>query len=607
MKTKKANINILGLAVLLFLTVACLICGPMKSNQASLSKPLPLGFSGEYSYDGENWLPLTQESELSALRGNVTLRGHFDYDIWENSCINYYRNHIGVSLLVNGQLCAMDAISEITSLGYPLTSSMCGKEWYSVDLPEISQTDVVEIQLCNFHAHGNASAYRDFLKTLCLGPNISESELLQRNLEPYGIIGRILGGLFMIVGVMLFGETVASLFLRDPVGGKLLWLGLTTFFTGGFCIFDTIDVSFWSNLVVLNTYARQLCVMMAVYCFGCCVCSTLGGKIQSVATVAMLLSALLNGVLMGLSLVGVVLIYDTYIYWAVSQWLLCPVLVGCCIAQLHGAGERNVLVLVSWILLCATILLDLAGVGAGLLSKGTCTKVLLCPIFLVFVFGAIKGILAGYQASAKVQRLEQELQESRISIMLSQLQPHFLFNVLNSIYYLCGTQPDKARKMVDKFSTYLRDNLESLDQKDMIPFSREFDHIQTYLELEKIRFEEELSVVYDIQTENFLLPVLTVQPLVENAVKHGITKKRGGGVLTLSTREEPGQFVITVSDTGVGFDPAHAPEDGKRHIGIENVRLRLEDMAGGTLRIDSSPGAGTTAVVTIPKEGGQQK
>ena len=140
----------------------------------------------------------------------------------------------------------------------------------------------------------------------------------------------------------------------------------------------------------------------------------------------------------------------------------------------------------------------------------------------------------------------------------------------------------------------------------MIPFCKEFDHIHTYLELEKIRFDEELTVVYDIQVENFFLPALTVQPLVENAVKHGITKKRGGGILTLATREEPERFVITVTDTGLGFDPAHYMDDGKPHIGIEIVRLRLEHMAGGKLTITSTPGVGTTAVIVIPKKEGAE-
>ena len=174
--------------------------------------------------------------------------------------------------------------------------------------------------------------------------------------------------------------------------------------------------------------------------------------------------------------------------------------------------------------------------------------------------------------------------------------------MLNSIYYLCGTNPDDARVVVNTFSSYLRNNLESINQKTMIPFSEELDHIQTYLELEKIRFDEELTVVYDIQTDDFFLPILTVQPLVENAVKHGVTKKRGGGIVTLATREETDGFVVTVTDTGIGFDPAHYLDDGKTHIGIQNVRQRLEHMAGGTLEITSAPGCGTTAVIRLPKK-----
>ena len=602
MKKKRSVIDYMVLLGLVLLSLVCLLRVSISSNQARLSSPIPLDFSGEYSYDGENWLPLTEDADLSPSHGSVTLRGHFDIEIGEGGCFNYYRNHIGVSFFRNGECFAMDAITDLAARGAKLMPSMCGREWLSVSSPGITPEDEVEIHLYNPHAHGNGSAYRDFLNTLCAGPDIAVSDLMQKNLQPYGGLSRVLGALFLVVGLMLLGEAMASTILRAAVGRKLLNLGLTTLFTGAFFLFDTIDVCFWSSLVVLNTYTRQLCAMLAVLCFGYCVCGGLTGKICRTARAGVLLSALLDGVLIGLSLTGTVLIFDTYIYWAAFQCFLCPLLAACCIVQLHCVGKKNVLVLVSCVLLCGTILLDIAGVGASILSHGTCTKGMFCLVFLVYVFAAIKGILVGYQASAKVQKLEQELQESRISIMLSQLQPHFLFNVLNTIYYLCGSQPEKARKVVDKFSTYLRDNLESLDQKEMVPFQKEFDHIQTYLELEKIRFEEELTVVYDIQADQFYLPVLTVQPLVENAVKHGITKKRGGGVLTLSTREQLGSFVITVSDTGIGFDPEHYLDDGKIHVGIENVRLRLEDMAGGMLKITSSPGGGTTAVITIPKK-----
>lgn len=602
MKGKKAYIDYLVLATVLLLAVVCLLRVSLSSNQASLARPLPLTFSGEYSYDGETWMPLSDAAELSALRGSVILRGHLDEEISEGACLNYYRNHIGISMYLNGELCAMDAVTETASRGIGLMPSMCGREWRSICLPGIAPEDTVEIRLYNPHTYGNKTAYRDFLNTLCIGPDPAKTELLQRNLRPYGLLSRIVGGLFCIVGVMLLGEALFAVILRVSVGSKLLNLGLVSFFAGGFFIFDTIDLCFWSNLVVLNTYARQLCMMLAVLCLGYCICGVLSGKIQSIARAAVQFSALLNTVLILLSFTGVAVIYDTYFCWSVSQWFLCPMLAACCIMQLRGSGQKNALVLVSWVLLCFGILLDIAGVGASILSYGTCSKGLFCLIFVVFALLAVKGILSDYQASDRVQNLERELQENRITIMLSQLQPHFLFNVLNSIYYLCGKEPETARKMVDKFSTYLRNNLDSIDQKTLIPFRQELDHIQTYLDLEKLRFDEELTVVYDIQADAFFLPVLTVQPLVENAVKHGVTKKRGGGVLTLSTRAEPESYVITIADTGVGFDLEHYMDDGRTHIGIQNVRQRLEHMVGGTLEITSVPGCGTTAVIMIPRK-----
>ena len=607
MKGKTAYFDYLVWIVLLLAAVVCLLSVSRSSNQASLSTPLPLTIRGEYSYDGENWMPLTDDAELSALRGSVILRGHLNFEIPKGSSILYYRNHIGVSLYIHGELWMMDAVTETASMGIGLMRSMCGTEWVGGYSPGITPEDELEIHLYNPHDHGNGTAYRDFLNSLCSGPDPEKAELLQKNLEPYGQPFRIVGGLFFIVGLMLCGEAVAALVLRSPFGSRLLNMGLLTLFAGGFFVFDTIDLCFWSRLVVLNTYARQLCMMLAVSCLGYCTCSVLAGKLQRIARAAVLLSSLLNIILIVLSFTGVTVIYDTYVFWAASQWILCPLLAACCIWQLCCPGKKRALFLVSCTLLCFSILLDIAGVGSSILSHGSCSKGLFCLIFVVFASVAIKGILTNYQASDKVLKLEQELQESRISIMLSQLQPHFLFNVLNSIYYLCGTNPDTARKVVDQFSTYLRNNLESVEQKAMIPFHKEFDHVQTYLELEKLRFDEELTVVYDIQTDHFFLPVLTVQPLVENAVKHGITKKRGGGVLTLATREEPKSYVVTVTDTGVGFDPAHYMDDGKNHIGIENVRQRLEHMAGGTLKITSTPGSGTTAVIIIPKKEGIQE
>ena len=123
------------------------------------------------------------------------------------------------------------------------------------------------------------------------------------------------------------------------------------------------------------------------------------------------------------------------------------------------------------------------------------------------------------------------------------------------------------------------------------------------LEIEKMRFEDTLEIEYDIKCVDFALPVLTVQPIVENAVKHGTSKKRGGGRVTVATFEDKENYIVKVSDTGCGFDPEKPRDDGKRHVGIANVRKRLSNMCNGSLTIESEIGVGTVATIKIPKGG----
>lgn len=197
---------------------------------------------------------------------------------------------------------------------------------------------------------------------------------------------------------------------------------------------------------------------------------------------------------------------------------------------------------------------------------------------------------------------ERQLADSQISIALSQLKPHFLYNVLNSIYYLCGKDSEKAQEAISTFSEYLRNNMASIEEKKMIPFEDELNHTKTYLALEQIRFKK-LSVSYDIQTTYFMCPPLSLQPLVENAVKHGILKKREGGKILISTKETNDSFIIEVQDNGIGFDPNSYNMDNEVHIGINNVRERIQNMAGGSLNISSVIGEGSKAIIFLPKEG----
>ena len=119
-----------------------------------------------------------------------------------------------------------------------------------------------------------------------------------------------------------------------------------------------------------------------------------------------------------------------------------------------------------------------------------------------------------------------------------------------------------------------------------------------------MRFADLLNVEYDIKTVDFQLPLLSIQPLVENAVKHGVGMKEDGGTVTIATKETDTAFEVIVTDDGVGFDPdAPKPDDGKTHIGMENTKKRLRDMCGAYVEITSAVGEGTTARVILPKEG----
>jgi len=200
-------------------------------------------------------------------------------------------------------------------------------------------------------------------------------------------------------------------------------------------------------------------------------------------------------------------------------------------------------------------------------------------------------------------QIERKLAESRISIMLSQIQPHFLYNSLTVISRLCDKDPAEAKKATINFSNYLRANMNLLEHTDPISFENELNHTISFLNLEKTMYGDALKVIYDIQVKNFKLPALTMQPIAENAVKHGIGKREGGGTVTISTKETNNFYFVIISDNGVGFDPDKIGDDGEQHIGINNVRLRLSAQCGGSLEIKSKPGAGTYATIVIPKTG----
>lgn len=199
-----------------------------------------------------------------------------------------------------------------------------------------------------------------------------------------------------------------------------------------------------------------------------------------------------------------------------------------------------------------------------------------------------------------VREHEQTLvSEQRIQIMFSQIQPHFLYNTLTTIQALCLENPKKAAAITEKFATYLRQNIDSLNEKNLIPFRKELDHTLVYAQIEMERFPN-IHMDYEIDDEDFLLPALTVQPMVENAIRHGVRGTPKGQV-DIITNLLPDCHEIIIRDNGKGFSVKETPRTDEPHIGIQNVRERLQNLCGGTLTIESEKGKGTCVTIRIPR------
>lgn len=248
--------------------------------------------------------------------------------------------------------------------------------------------------------------------------------------------------------------------------------------------------------------------------------------------------------------------------------------------------------------LTAYILLPIITAMIQLVYYGISLNNIAISIALLLMF-----LVAMIEQNCEMARRNQELADMRISMMLSQIAPHFIYNTLSTIQGLCEIDPPQAKEAIGDFTNYLRGNLDSLTTEDLVPFEKELAHTRSYLAIEQKRFGSRIRTVFDIETTDFVLPVLTLQPLVENAVKYGLCKKDEGGTVRISTHRAADTILLTVQDDGFGFTPEHpiSANNNHAHIGLENVRTRLYHMCGGTLQVKSIPGQGTTVTVTIPQ------
>ena len=218
----------------------------------------------------------------------------------------------------------------------------------------------------------------------------------------------------------------------------------------------------------------------------------------------------------------------------------------------------------------------------------------------MFGFRVSDQIEQDLRQQREIARQQQEIANQHASILVLQMRPHFIYNTMTSIYSLCNQDPEKTRQVVLDFTTYLRKNFTAIASAEPIPFTSELEHTRAYLAVEQAQYEDSLFVEYDTPHTMFRVPPLTLQPIVENAVKHGRDPYAGPFHISIRTRKTDSASEITVADDGRGYDPA---DDGEMHVALKNIQQRLDIMCGGQMTIAPGKDRGTVVTVTIPDGG----
>ena len=602
---KKIPFAIIGIISVLVAMLLLLWGNIANSHQSVMALYPDVYFSGAYKVADGPWNTVKAGQHIPATKGNVMLQGQFHMVTPDGEYIGvagegvllaFYLNHIRLTVEEEGQEPRMmDVESPYAGEG------MCGEISVGYEL----MTDrPLTLTFHNPHRFGNDRAIDMFLEELSVYGGLS----YEKDFMNQGALERNAGLGLIIVAFVLLGTALFSALLHTGGSSEMGLIGMSILFAGGYFAYGAKGVFFWSDSVIGNTTVLGICMMLYALCVCALITAVFDSKLKKAGVGATVFAELSCVITAALSLATNIRFYDTWCWWAMTQSAVNLVILVCLVQDsLKAKFARKIRNLGAGILLCG-MEADFLGTALGWWQGGMVSRYIFLGLFAIAIILAWQVIPSNINAARKAREMEAEqkliraqLQENRIAIMISQIQPHFVYNTLGTIQQLCKEDPEQAARLVQNFSIYLRGNFSELDNTVPIRFAKELEHVHCYTEIELIRFPD-MTVRYDIQTEEFLLPALTVQPLVENAIKHGLMGLEEGGTVTISAYEEQDDYCIVVSDDGVGFDVA-ALTDTKKHIGIRNVRERLQAMCGGSLTIESQPGAGTRVQIRIPKEG----
>lgn len=581
--------------------------GESNSKQSEASMIAGVVFQGEYKIGDGEWNEIIKGEHIPSTQGDVTLRGTFIMlnpvtgelldPLKAGTPVSLYFNHISVAIPIEG-MGTLRFDAENDRIGEDACAVMRGSF-------SIANTETTTIIIHNPHKYGNENAIDEFLENVSLAPGI----YLEQNDLEVDQTNRNVGLIIIISSMIILGIAFFSSIIHIPYTKDIWLIGLMSLFAGLYFLFDTYGIYTWNDSYVTNTRLLGLSMMLYMLLLKALIVSIVDKKYKLLGNTSIIVSAICIITCISVSFSETVKFYDTWIYWVIFEAIASILLA---ITMLLSFKKKNIaekIFFIAGFSAISAFIADAIITKFGIWSGGYLSKFVFIVMFIGMLVLVLRIIPSHINAALKAKELEVEqqalkleLQESKISIMLSQMQPHFIFNTLNTIYHLCEIDPKVARSTISSFSEYLRNNIDTLGQSEMIAFEKELSFVKTYLDIEKVRFDDELEINFDIGVTDFKLPVLAIQPIVENAVKHGTSKKKGVAQLFISTVENDDCYMICIRDTGVGFDIETYNDDGHKHVGINNVKERLKNLCDGTLTIESEVGVGTCATIRIPKK-----
>ena len=562
-------------------------------------------FDGEYRIADGEWQEIVKGNHISSTEGDVTLRGNFHMLAPDGEYVGIYSGDLPIALYTNHiNLTFYEGENEpfIIDVENPLYGdSACHEDWIAHTFTSRGE-EPIEIKIHNPHKFGNETAIDEMLSNTALWTGME----FEKGVLESGKTQREIGLLFVIISLIVLGTALFSTLIHIK-NSKITWLfGIVILFAGTYLSYSADGVFFWSESVVTNTTILGCSMMFYMFFLSIALVHFLKGT-KTIGAIIVTLLGFADAVLLALPIFTDVLFYDMWLYWAAAQILANAILLGCLVREFFATKGKTRWLYIGLILPLISFGVDVIVTDLGLWRGELSSTYVFAVFFVAAMVTVLKVIPNGINTLAKAKELETEkilldaqLTESRVSTMMSQIRPHFIYNTLGSIEHLCNIDPVKAGELVHNFAKYLRGNFGELDNPKPILMSREMEHVRHYISIENVRFPD-MTFSFEMNSDDFHIPALTIQPIVENAIKHGLMKLQKGGTIRVVSYETDNHYCVSVEDDGVGFD-TDVLLDERKHVGIRNIRGRLKAMVNGTLEIESTEGVGTKVLITIPKE-----